>query len=278
MRFRFSIRKLGRIAQAFIKRDMLLEISYRFSFFLQVFQIFLTVVVFHFVARLLGGETVSKYLAPYGGNYFSFAIIDIAFFGYYSVGFSSFSRNLRQAQTTGTLEAMLTSPSGISTIVICSSLWSFIMATLRVMVYLVLGALFIKPGIVQGNYLCAFLILALTVISASSLGILSASFIIVLKRGDPVNWLFNSLSTLLGGVYFPISVLPEWMQLFSHLLPTTYALRAMRLALLQGAPVKALAPDIVALGVFSVSLLPMSLLAFRYAVRRARIDGSLTHY
>ena len=33
----------------------------------------------------------------------------------------------------------------------------------------------------------------------------------ILKKGDPVGWLFTSLSALLGGLYFPISVLPEWL-------------------------------------------------------------------
>ena len=52
----------------------------------------------------------------------------------------------------------------------------------------------------------------------------------------------------------------------------------MRLALLQGAGLTELWNDILALVIFSVLLLPLSLLVFGYAVRLARIDGSLTHY
>jgi ABC-2 type transport system permease protein len=130
----------------------------------------------------------------------------------------------------------------------------------------------------RGNYLAALLILALTVVSFSSLGIIAASFIIVLKRGDPVTWVFNSLSSLLGGVYYPITILPGWLQFLSNFLPITYSLRAMRLALLQSYSFSALAPDILALALFSLILLPLSLLAFRYAVHRARVDGSLTYY
>ena len=124
----------------------------------------------------------------------------------------------------------------------------------------------------------ALLILVLTIITFSSLGIIAASFIMVLKRGDPVTWLFSTLSSLLGGVYYPISVLPPWLQRLSYLLPITYSLRAMRLALLQGYPFTALVPDIAVLVIFSLILLPLSLLTFRYAVHRAKVDGSLTHY
>jgi ABC-2 type transport system permease protein len=52
----------------------------------------------------------------------------------------------------------------------------------------------------------------------------------------------------------------------------------MRLALLQGASWSQLAPDILALVIFALILLPLSLTAFRYAVHRAKVEGSLTHY
>ena len=82
----------------------------------------------------------------------------------------------------------------------------------------------------------------------------------------------------MGGIYYPISVTPAWMQSLAKLIPVTYALRAMRLALLQGASFSELQGDILALVIFSVILLPLSLMIFGFAVRLAKIDGSLTHY
>jgi ABC-2 type transport system permease protein len=122
------------------------------------------------------------------------------------------------------------------------------------------------------------IILILTIISFSSIGILSASFIMILKRGDPINMLVMSTSELFGGVLFPIAVLPGWLQNVSHILPITYSLNGMRHALLQGYSLHALAPDIIALVVFSIVLLPLALLAFRYAVKKAKVDGTLVQY
>ncbi|HEX7974719.1 MAG TPA: ABC transporter permease, partial [Anaerolineales bacterium] len=266
-----------RIAQAFLKRDLLTEASYRFSFLLQFLNTFFSAAVFYFISRLLG-PAAAPYLAAYGGDYFSFVLIGIAFAGYFGVGLSSFANNLRQAQTTGTLEAMLATPTGLSAIILSSSLWDFLLTTLRVVVYLALGAGLMGVNLGRGNYPAAALILLLTVTVFSSLGIMAASFIMVLKRGDPITWAFNALFSLLGGVYYPITVLPGWMQTLSGLIPMTYALRAMRLALLQGASLASLAPDLLALAGFSLVLLPASLLAFRFAVRRAKVDGSLAHY
>jgi ABC-type cobalamin/Fe3+-siderophores transport system ATPase subunit len=88
----------------------------------------------------------------------------------------------------------------------------------------------------------------------------------------------ESIRRHVGGVFYPIAVLPTWLQPLSHLLPLTYSLSAMRRAILQGDSLSALAPDIVMLGMFAAVLLPLRLVAFQNAVRRAEIEGSLTQY
>ncbi len=272
-----SFRQFLHIARAFIKRDFVEEISYRFSFFMQFFGMFFTVAMFFFISRLLG-PAMNPYLEQYGGDYFSFALIGIAFSGYFGLGLTTFSNSLRQAQTTGTLEAMLTTPAGISTIILSSSLWSYVMTTLRVFIYLLMGFMLAGVKFNNSNYLAAVVILLLTVVSFSSIGIIAASFIMVIKRGDPVTWIFSATASLVGGIYYPISVLPKWLQFVSNFIPITYSLQAMRMALLQGASFAELLPQMGILALFCVALLPISLFSFRYALRQAKIDGSLTHY
>jgi ABC-2 type transport system permease protein len=262
---------------AFLRRDFRSEFSYRLSFFLQFFHVFFSVAVFYFIAQMIGEADIPQ-LEPYGGDYFPFVLLGIALSGYVGVGLSSFSRGIRKAQTTGTLEAMLSTPTRLSTIVISSSLWSYLLTTFRVLVYLILGALFLGAEFTLQGWGWAGLILLLTIVSLSSLGIVAASFIMVLKKGDPVTWAFGALTNLLGGIYYPVEILPRWLQFFSALLPVTYSLRGMRRALLQGGGFPVLKMDLAALVGFSGVLLPLSLAAFRYAVRRAKRDGSLTHY
>jgi ABC-2 type transport system permease protein len=100
----------------------------------------------------------------------------------------------------------------------------------------------------------------------------------VFKQGNPMNMVLNTASNLLGGVYYPITVLPSWLQPLSYLLPTTYSLRAMRLAVLQGYSLRALAPDLLILTLFPVVLFPLGLAAFQLALRKAKLDGSLTQF
>ena len=77
---------------------------------------------------------------------------------------------------------------------------------------------------------------------------------------------------------FPVSVLPRTLQKLSLLIPVTHSLNGLRLALFRSAGLQELRGPIVALAVFSAVLLPLSVLAFSWAVRRAKLAGSVAFY
>lgn len=263
--------------RAFLLRDFQNESSYRFSFVFAFVGVLFRALIFFFLSEFIGA-VANQFLADYDGDYFSFVIIGIALGGYFGVGLGGFSSALRQAQVTGTLEATMLTPTPISLVIIGSALWSYTFTTFRVITYLFIGAVFLTLDLSQANVPAALLILVLSIISFASIGILAASFIMVLKRGDPVTAVLGTSANLLGGVFYPVAILPAWLQIFSYFLPLTYALRGLRLALLNGAGWAELAPDILALLLFCVVLFPLSLLAFRFAVNRARAEGTLTHF
>lgn len=265
-----------RLLRAFLVRDFFNETSYRLSFLVGIGGIVLRALVFYFLAQLVG-ETAAPLLQDYNGDYFAFVLIGIAFGGYFGVGLASFAAGLREAQATGTLEAMMMTPVSVPLLIVGSAVWSYTYTTFRVLVYLLLG-LFLGVNLQGANYGAALVSLVLAILAFASIGIFSASVIMVVKRGDPVTALFGNLANLIGGVYYPVEILPDWLQTIANLLPITHALRAMRLALLTGASWAELAPDLLILLAFCVVLAPLSLLVFTYAVNRARLDGSLAHY
>jgi ABC-2 type transport system permease protein len=261
----------------FLRRDFKVQMSYRLSFILQFFGMLFSSSSFYFVSQLLGAGA-TQYLSSYGGDYFSFVLIGIAFVGYQGVALNSFSGVVQSAQSAGTLEAMLVTPTRLSTILFSSSLWNFVFTSFRVLLYILLGVLVFGADLRNANVLTGLVVLCLTIVTLSGIGILSACFIMVFKRGNPVDFLFSSLSTLLGGVYYPIEVLPGWLQILARFFPLTYSLEAMRRALLTGASLADLWREVAVLAVFSALLLPLSLVAFRYAVRQAKRDGSLMQF
>jgi ABC-2 type transport system permease protein len=265
------------LLRAFLVRDFHTEVSYRLAFVVSFGGILLRALVFYFLSEFIDSATLLD-LGVYQGDYFSFVIIGIALGGYFSTGLTGFATALRQAQTTGTLEAMLMTPTAVSWIILGSAAWSYVYTTFRVLVYLLIGVLLLGLDLSRANYLGATAVLLLSVVAFASIGILTASVIMVIKRGEPITGLFANAANLVGGVFYPVTILPGWLQLIAGLLPITYAMRAMRAALLAGASWGELAPDLLALAIFCLVLLPLALLAFRFAVDRARADGSLTHF
>jgi ABC-2 type transport system permease protein len=147
-----------------------------------------------------------------------------------------------------------------------------------VAVYLLLGVLVFGFSLSQANFATALVVLLLSIASFSGIGILSAALVLIVKKGDPVAWVFGSVSGLLAGVYYPVSVLPDWLEPLSRFLPLTYALDGMRMAMLKGSSLYEVRVDLLALLAFTAVLTPLAFLAFRKALKRAKMEGSLIQY
>jgi ABC-2 type transport system permease protein len=109
-------------------------------------------------------------------------------------------------------------------------------------------------------------------------GVLSASAVMWLKRGDPLAWLLGGFGSIIGGAYFPIDVMPKWMQGVALLMPITYSLDALRQTMLRGHSVPMVARPLAILAGMVVVLLPLSVALFVAAVQKGRREGTLTHY
>lgn len=266
-----------KVLLAFLWRDILNEISYRLSFFLQLLGIFPVVLMFFFLSRLVG-STISGPLQPYGGNYFPFVLIGIAVQNYLTVSLSRFSGNLRESQLSGTLEAVLVTPVRLPSFLMGSTAYSFVLNALRIFIYLAVGSLLFHVHFNWARLPVALGVIGLTIAAFSSLGIFSAAFIMLFKRGDPINWGFNVVSWLLGGVYYPVNILPSWLQKVAYIIPMTHSLEALRLILLTEHRLSMLWDHLLVLGLWGAIGLPVSLFCFRYALNRARMQGTLGHY
>ncbi|MFA6216202.1 MAG: ABC transporter permease [Candidatus Omnitrophota bacterium] len=152
------------------------------------------------------------------------------------------------------------------------------MATFDMLIYIILGVYLFHIDLSHINILSTGIIFILTIATFSSLGIISASFIMVFKRGNPISWLASNLEGLIGGVYFPITVLPAWGQFLAKLFPITYAIRALQLSVYQGYSPQQLKKEILALFLFTLILLPLSLSLFKHSIKIAKKNGSLAKY
>ncbi len=254
-----------------------MQLSYPLAFFLQIWGVFVQLVLYFFLARTFG-KAASPYLLRYEGEYFPFVIIGIAFSSYVYQSLNTFVWTISHQQQTGTLEAQLVTQSSLPLVLLGSSLWQYVFTSFRILLYLGMGALFFGLRINPMGIFPALIILILGIISTMAIGILSVTFTVVFKRGNPLNFLINGMLTLFGGVYFPITVLPSWLQSLAYLFPVYHCLDGLRLSLLKGYSIIQLGPQILALFAFCVILFPASLWVFSKGVQRAKRDGTLAHY
>jgi len=262
---------------AFLKRDFLIETSYRFSMILQVSSVIFTVASYYYLARFVGGSQFSA--GKVGAeDYFAFVLIGVAVHEYLTTSLDAFSRAIRESQVAGTLGALLSTQTSLAAIILLSAAYPLLWTSFVVFLYLVLGIGVFGARFALGDWSAAALILVLSTISFSGLGTLSASFVMVFKRGSPIVWLFGGLSFLLGGVLYPVAVLPWWLREASALLPITYTIEGLRAALLREAPWHELWYSVGPLLLFALVIFPLGIVSFQFAARYTRITGSLEQY
>ena len=158
-----------------------------------------------------------------------------------------------------------------------SSVWGYVNALSNATITILIGTIVFGAKL-SPNIIAAGVIILLMVVTIACLGIMAAGIVLVVKQGNPIDFVFNALSLIFSGVIFPYSVLPAALQLVSKALPLTYALHALRLALLQRYTVGVLMPQIKTLTCFALFLLPLSALTLRWGYNRARREGSLAQY
>ena len=264
-------------ALAFLARDFREAASYKFAFVVSFLDVLVSSTVFYFIARLVpAGEATS--LAPYGGDYYGFVIIGISFSGMLGLFQEALPGIVRGAQTAGTLECLLATPTRMSTILFGSSLYPFLWSSFRILVQILFAAL--AFGLRFGRILWpgAALVFILTSLCTIGIGFWSASFILVYKKGNPFGWLIGMATGVFGGVFFPVAVLPSFLRWISPFLPATHALEGMRRSLLASSSFAEVLPSLKALALFTLILVPSGLWIFRLALHKAKRDGTLTHF
>ena len=262
---------------AFLKRDFLLTISYKFPFIIQFIGIFFSMFIFYYVSKLMDTGSNSL-LYKYAGNYFSFLIIGIAFSDFFLTSINSFSEEIRKGQLFGTLEALLSTPTSASEILIYSSFFNYLFSTLRLLIYLIFGWLFFNLSFSSVNLLPLFTIFLLSIFSFWGIGMLSATFVIIFKQSSPIKWLLGPATGLLGGVFYPVEILPTYLKYLALFLPVTHCVHAIRLILYKNANFHDIFLQLTALMIFSVILFPLGLYSFNIGLKIAKKNGSLLHY
>jgi ABC-2 type transport system permease protein len=133
---------------------------------------------------------------------------------------------------------------------------------------------FIGIHLPHANYGAAIALLAIASVSFIGVGMMTAVLpLISPEKGTQLGFVAQGLMLVVSGVYYPISVLPDWMQWISKISPATYALRGNRDQILHGAGLAW--ADVWPLLVIGTLSIPVGLVVFRAGERYAKKHGKL---
>lgn len=263
----------ARVVGAVVRRDFLIKRSYRAAIALDVFHGVLTLMIYFFISRFFSDpDTAALNDAP---SYFAFAATGILTGTMIQSGVAEVGRRLREEQLTGTLEALAAQP--LTPAEMCLGLvgFPFSFALVRALLYLAIASTAMDLDLLGVSWLGLLVVLASAAAAFAALGMVAATIILVVKRGDLMTSMLVTIMTVLSGAVFPISTLPEWLEPLARALPTRFAFDGVRDAIFSG---EGWGLDALVLLAVAGAGIPLAARLFGLALESAQRAGSLAEY
>jgi ABC-2 type transport system permease protein len=196
---------------------------------------------------------------------------------YLAMVFDLVSEAIQWERWEGTIEYTFMAPISRLTHLLGQAAFAVIYGVLHTSIIMAIVALFFKVDLSNANVPSMLLIVVTGSTSFIGLGMFAAVLpLLSPEKGLQMTNIIKTLVLLVSGVYYPVSVLPGWMQLFATISPAAYMLEGMRKALLEGVGVRAaFLPYIVPLLITGMITIPAGLWAFMRAERYAKQTGKL---
>lgn len=170
--------------------------------------------------------------------------------------------NLVSEKETGTIEAMNVTPVGKLTFVLSKLIPYWIVGLLVVTIGMLIGWLvygLVPAGKVANIYLAAILFSLVM----SGLGVTIANKSATILQSIFVMFAFIMIFQLMGGLFTPISSMPQWAQNITYAVPPRYFIEIMRSVYLKGAGIGDLWPQYLALTLFALSLFFLAAITYK---------------
>jgi ABC-2 type transport system permease protein len=235
------------------------------------------VLILYFVGRLIDPSV----LPAYGGvqpSYVEFAAVGIAVGSLVQANLARVMSAIRGEQLMGTLEMVFLTPTAPTTVLLGSVVYDLIYVPLRTLIFLVTLTLLADLAFSFDAIGPLVLVLLGFIPFLWGLSLIGAASMLTFRRGGGVAGIVGLVLVVASGSYFPISVLPPWLQSFAEVNPVTVAVEGVREALLGIASPSDAVEDVMTILPYAVVALIVGLMAVRLALRRERRRGTLGTY
>ena len=270
------VRELAKIP-AFVRRDLMVTLSYRGAFVMDVLNLATQAVMFSFIGKMVDPAT----LPTYGGSrasYMEFVAIGMVLSLVIALLLQRVAMAVRQEQMIGTFESLLATPTATTTVQVGSAAFDLLFVPVRAAIFLIIIALGFGLHLDPDGVLPALAVMLAFVPFIWGLGLLSAAVMLTFRRGGSSVVIGATILGLLSGAYFPLDLLPGWLQAVASVNPVAIAIDGVREALLSGDGWASLQPDVLLLVPMAAVSLTAGVVAFRLGLAREHRNGTLGLY
>mgnify|MGYP000911693861 CR=1 FL=1 len=210
------------------------------------------------------------------GELVLYLIIGALLWGFLSVVFHEVGESVSWERWEGTIEYTFMAPIHRLTHLGGMCLYAIGYGAVRTIIVLIAVALFFNLSLTGANLLAGLAVLAVSSLSFIGMGLMAAVLpLLSPEKGSQATHIIQGFILLISGVYYEIEALPAWLQPLSRFSPATYTLRAARAALLEGASLSKLGPEMLRLALIGILLIPVGLFIFSLGERYAMRTGKL---
>jgi len=203
-------------------------------------------------------------------------LVGAVIWAYLGIIFEILTETVAWERWEGTIEYTFMAPLSRPVHLLGMGIFAIGYGVVRAVLLFGVVAAFFSLHLPDADYFAAVVLLIVASISFIGIGMMTAVLpLISPEKGTQLGFVAQGVLLVVSGVYYPVSVLPGWMQALATISPATYALRGCRAAILEGAGLNELWGDIWPLLVIGVVAIPLGLWTFRSGERYAKKHGKL---
>ena len=260
-------------ARAIVRRDLQVAMSYRAPFFASILSAFFSLTLFYYISRLV---TVSAFQSA--DAYYAFAVVGLVILQVLNSTLQTPATTMRQELVAGTFERIVVSPFGPVGTMISMMIYPFFYALVMAMVMVGFAGIVFGINVEWTTLPLAIPTAVLGTAAFAPFGLLILAVVLISKQAMAgTTWIVAGIA-LVAGLYFPTTLLPDWIEWASDVQPFSPAVDLLRNVLV-GTPLQDSAWfDVLKLVGFAILLLPPAVFCVDRAVRFSRVKGTLTEY
>lgn len=203
-------------------------------------------------------------------------LIGAVVWAYLGILFEFLTETVAWERWEGTIEYTFMAPLSRSMHLAGQGVFAVLYGLVRAVLLFVVVAFFFDLALPDADFLAALVVLVVASVSFIGIGTMTAVLpLISPEKGMQLGFVAQGMLLVVSGVYYPVSVLPTWMEWLAKISPATYALDGIRGAILEGQGLSTMWDEIWPLLVIGAASIPLGLWVFGRGEQYAKRHGKL---